>query len=29
MALIKCKMSGGDIQHVKDSAFGTCEYCGI
>ncbi len=28
MAIIKCKMCGGDIQLSEDKTFGTCEYCG-
>ena len=28
MAVIKCKMCGGDIQLAEDKTFGTCEYCG-
>ena len=28
MAIIKCKMCGGDIEISADKAFGTCEYCG-
>ena len=28
MAIIKCKMCGGDIQLSPDQSFGTCEYCG-
>ena len=28
MAIIKCKMCGGDIQLADDKTFGTCEYCG-
>ena len=28
MAIIKCKMCGGDIQLAEDKTFGTCEYCG-
>ena len=27
MAIIKCKMCGGDIQLAEDRTFGTCEYC--
>ncbi len=28
MAIIKCKMCGGDISVSEDKTFGTCEYCG-
>ena len=28
MAIIKCKMCGGDIELSPDKTFGTCEYCG-
>ena len=28
MAIIKCKMCGGDITVAEDKTFGTCEYCG-
>ena len=28
MAIIKCKMCGGDIEISADKTFGTCEYCG-
>lgn len=28
MAVIKCKMCGGDIELSPDKTFGTCEYCG-
>lgn len=28
MAIIKCKMCGGDITIAADKTFGTCEYCG-
>ncbi len=28
MAIIKCKMCGGDIELSADKTFGTCEYCG-
>ena len=28
MAIIKCKMCGGDIELSADKSFGTCEYCG-
>ena len=28
MAIIKCKMCGGDIEISADNTFGTCEYCG-
>lgn len=28
MAVIKCKMCGGDIDLSEDKTFGTCEYCG-
>ena len=28
MAIIKCKMCGGDITLAEDKTFGTCEYCG-
>ena len=28
MALLKCKMCGGDIELAADKTFGTCEYCG-
>ena len=28
MAIIKCKMCGGDIALAADKTFGTCEYCG-
>lgn len=28
MAIIKCKMCGGDMKISPDSSFGTCEYCG-
>ena len=28
MAIIKCKMRGGDIEISADKTFGTCEYCG-
>ena len=27
MAIIKCKMCGGDIEISADKTFGTCEYC--
>ena len=28
MAIIKCKMCGGDIELSADMTFGTCNYCG-
>ena len=28
MAILKCKMCGGDIELADDKTFGTCEYCG-
>ena len=28
MAVIKCKMCGGDMEISADKTFGTCEYCG-
>ena len=28
MAIIKCKMCGGDIVLSEDKTYGTCEYCG-
>ena len=28
MAIIKCKMCGGDIEISADKTLGTCEYCG-
>ena len=28
MAVIKCKMCGGDMELTSDKTFGTCEYCG-
>ena len=28
MAIIKCKMCGGDVHVAEDKTFGTCEYCG-
>ena len=28
MAVIKCKMCGGDMEISPDKTFGTCEYCG-
>ena len=28
MAVIKCKMCGGDIELTADKTFGTCEFCG-
>ena len=28
MAIIKCKMCGGDLALAADKTFGTCEYCG-
>ena len=28
MAIIKCKMCGGDIELTTDKTFGTCEFCG-
>ena len=28
MAIIKCKMCGGDIVLTEDKTYGTCEYCG-
>ena len=28
MAIIKCKICGGDIELTADKTFGTCEYCG-
>ena len=28
MAVIRCKMCGGDIELSADKTFGTCEYCG-
>ena len=28
MAIIKCKMCGGNIEISADKTFGTCEYCG-
>ena len=27
MAIIKCKMCGGDIELAADKTFVTCEYC--
>lgn len=28
MAIIKCKMCGGDIELTSDKTFGACEFCG-
>ena len=28
MAIIKCKMCGGDMELSADQTYGTCEYCG-
>jgi len=28
MAVLKCKMCGGDVVLAPDKTFGTCEYCG-
>ena len=28
MAIIKCKMCGGDMELAADKTFGTCEFCG-
>ena len=28
MAIIKCKMCGGDMELSADKTYGTCEYCG-
>ncbi len=28
MAILKCKMCGGDIELAADKTFGTCEFCG-
>ena len=28
MAILKCKMCGGDVVLAADKTFGTCEYCG-
>lgn len=28
MAILKCKMCGGDMEISADKTFGTCEYCG-
>ena len=28
MAVLKCKMCGGDMELAADKTFGTCEYCG-
>ncbi len=28
MAIIKCKMCGGDIELTTEKTYGTCEYCG-
>lgn len=28
MAIIKCKMCGGDVELAPDKTFGTCEFCG-
>lgn len=28
MAIIKCKMCGGDIEFTPGATYGTCEYCG-
>ena len=28
MAILKCKMCGGDIELSQDKTFGTCESCG-
>ena len=28
MAIIKCKMCGGDLQVIEDSTVCECEYCG-
>lgn len=28
MAILKCKMCGGDVQFIKQQAHGTCESCG-
>ena len=28
MAIIKCKLCGGDIELTADKTFGTCEFCG-
>ena len=29
MAIIKCKMCGGDIEISADKTFGTCEYLSL
>ena len=28
MAIIKCKMCGGDIELSADKSYGVCEFCG-
>ena len=28
MAVLKCKMCGGDIEVSEDKTFGTCDSCG-
>ena len=28
MAIIRCKMCGGDIELSEDKTFGTCDCCG-
>ena len=28
MAILKCKICGGDMELSPDRTFGTCEYCG-
>ena len=28
MAVIKCKMCGGDMEISPEKTFGVCEYCG-
>ena len=28
MAVLKCKMCGGDIQVLEEQSYGTCQYCG-
>lgn len=28
MAVLKCKMCGGDLEVSPQMTFGTCEYCG-
>ena len=28
MAIIKCKMCGGDVELTADKTFSTCEFCG-